>query len=36
VKVSCLSAFDNKEVMPDDDMIASALGSTASRIEVYG
>jgi len=30
VKVSCLSAFDNKAIMPDDGMVSAVLGSTAS------
>ena len=30
MKVSCLSAFDDKSIMPDDTMVFSALGKTAS------
>jgi len=29
MKVSCLSAFDDKAMMPDDDMVSAALGSAA-------
>ena len=29
MKVSCLSAFDNKAIMPDDGMVSDALGNTA-------
>jgi hypothetical protein len=27
---SCLSAFDNKNVAPDDGMVSAVLGSAAS------
>ena len=30
MKVSCLSAFDNKEIMPDDSMVSDVLGNTAT------
>ena len=30
MKVSCLSAFDNKGIIPDDDMVSIALGGTAT------
>ena len=30
MKVSCLSAFDNKDIMPDDSMVADTLGGTAT------
>ena len=30
MKVSCLSAFDDKEIMPDDAMVSAVLGETAS------
>ena len=30
MKVSCLSAFDDKSIMPDDNMVAVVLGNTAS------
>ena len=29
MKVSCVSVFDNKEMMPDDGMVSAALGNTA-------
>ena len=29
MKVSCLSAFDDKAIMPDDDMVAAVLGGAA-------
>ena len=29
MKVSCLSAFDDKTIIPDDGMISDALGETA-------
>jgi len=30
MKVSCLSVFDDKSIVPDDDMVSAALGITAS------
>ena len=30
MKVSCLSAFDDKAIMPDDGMVSGVLGGTAT------
>ena len=30
MKVSCLSVFDDKGIMPDDKMVSTALGSASS------
>ena len=29
MKISCLSAFDDKSIIPDDDMVAAVLGNVA-------
>jgi hypothetical protein len=30
MEVSCLSAFDDKDTMPDDDMVSAVLGAVSS------